>query len=194
MRVLEKRAKSKMGSDQMKMSALVTVLTIVVLGATFAIAETMDRHEHDGRPGGADMAAWHQEMCADRYAHDVAKIAYLETRLAPTQAQQSAFDTWKSATLGAAEAQQDACKAHTRDFGNPPSILDREAGEQMMLKSRLAALDTELPALRSLYAVLTPEQKALLDRPRGDHEHGAWHGDDHGGPRGAQPEAGGPEH
>jgi hypothetical protein len=177
----------------MKMSVLVPALSICILGATFAVAETADRHDHDGRPGGADMAAWHREMCADRYAHDVAKVAYLETRLAPTAAQRSAFENWKSAVLGAAKSQQDACQAHMHDFSHPPSVVDREAGEQMMLKSRLAALDAELPALRSLYDALTPEQKALLDRPHGDHGHGGWHGEDRGGPHGApHGEDGGP--
>jgi hypothetical protein len=150
---------------------IVPAVAVVVLGATIAVAEVVrDRHDHGGRFDEADSGAWRQEMCADRYAHDVGRMAYLESRLALSDAQRPVFGTWKSAVLAAANSQKDNCAAHAADAGHPPTILDREARQELVLKARLAALDAELPSLKSLYQVLTPEQKAVFDRPRHGHE------------------------
>jgi hypothetical protein len=161
---------------------IVPVVAVAVLGATIAVAAVVrERHEHGGRFDAADAGAWHQEMCADRLAHNVGRIASLESRLALSDTQRPAFETWKSAVLAAANSQKDNCIAHTADAGHPPTILDREAREELMLKTRLAAMDAELPSLRSLYQILTPEQKAVFDRPnQGREGHSGRGGDDWG--------------
>jgi hypothetical protein len=162
---------------------IVPVVAVALLGATIAIAEVVrDRHEHGDRSGEADSAGWHNEMCADRFAHDTAKIAYLETRLELTDAQRPAFENWKSSVLAAANSQKNNCAARTADAGHAPTILDREAREEVMLKARVAALDAELPSLTALYQTLSPDQRAMLDRPRHDHEgHHRHDGDSWGG-------------
>jgi len=162
---------------------IVPVAAVALLGATLAVAEVVrDRHEHGGRSGDADSATWHQEMCADRFAHDVGRIAYLETRLGLSDSQRPAFETWKSVLLASAKTQKDNCATHTPGAGHPPTILDREARQELMLKSRLAALDAELPSLKSLYQILTPEQKTLFDRPTHRHEGRDEHGGENRGP------------
>jgi hypothetical protein len=163
---------------------IVPVVAVALLGATIAIAEVVrDRHEHGGRSDEADSGGWHKEMCADRFAHDTAKIAYLETRLELTDAQRPAFENWKSSVLAAAKSQQDNCAARTADAGHAPTILDRETREELMLRARVAALDAELPSLKALYQTLSPDQKAMLDRPRHDHEGHHHHGGDNWGGR-----------
>jgi hypothetical protein len=164
---------------------IVPVVAVAVLGATIAIAAVVrERHEHGGRYDDADSGAWHQEVCVDRLAHHVGRIAALESRLALSDSQRPAFETWKSAVLAAANSQKDTCVAHTADVGHPPTILDREAREELMLKTRLAAMDAELPSLKSLYQILTPEQKAVFDRPEHGHERHGGRGGDHWGSHG----------
>ena len=173
----------------LKYWTVIPLVAVGLFGATIAVAQVRDRHEHDGRPDGADSAAWHQERCADRYAHNVGMIAYLETRLALTDAQRPAFEAWKSVVLASAKSREANCAAHMPDADQPPTILDREAREEMMLRARLATLDAELPALKALYQGLSPEQKAAFDHPSGHHEGG----DEHDGHRGGHHDHGSDE-
>ena len=162
-----------------------------LLSTTMAIAATADRSDRGGRDRSDKFAAWHQEMCADRYARDVGRFAYLETRLALADAQRPAFDNWKSAVLASAKSKEDICSARTKHPDQPSTILDRETHERMMLKARLSALETELPALQALYQTLSPEQKLVFDRPMmGEDRHGR-HGGHHDW-RGHAPSRGGP--
>ena len=45
-----------------------------------------------------------------------------------------------------------------------------------MMKTRLESLEAVKPSLMALYAKLTPEQKAILDRPKMMGGHGHHHG------------------
>lgn len=157
---------------------LISVLTMGLLSATPSFASATDRHGPPGRPSEAEFAASHQERCADRFAHQVGRIAYLEARLDLADSQRAAFDSWKSTVLATAKSEEGACTSHTMHADHPPTILDREAREQMMLKSRLSALESELPALQALYQTLSPEQKLAFDKPRM-----GGHGGRHGGYR-----------
>ena len=184
----------------MSKSILLVSAVTLALSAIGAVAQTAPGHHPGGMPTDAERAAWHHEHCADRYAHRVGEVAYLETRLALTDSQRGAFDNWKHIVLSDAKSGSDACAAdHPHDMGGPPSIVDRERHMETMMKERLAFLDAELPALTALYQTLTPEQKMVLDRPmhgRG-HEHGPHghgpHDRDMGGPGGHDGEDGHPD-
>lgn len=173
---------------------LIPVLAMGLLSATSSLASPTDRRGPPGRPDEATFSARHQERCADRFAHQVGRIAYLEAKLDLADSQRPAFDSWKSAVLTTAKSEEGACTVHTMHADHPPSILDREAREQMMLKARLSALESELPALQALYQSLSAEQKLAFDRPTmGGHgrRHGGyrdWH--DRGSRSGAPPVAG----
>ena len=175
---------------------LVPVLMMGLVSATASLASPTVRHAPSGGQSEAEFAARHQERCADRFALQVGRIAYLEARLDLADAQRPAFDKWKSAVLETAKSEEGACSAHTMRADHPPSILDREAREQIMLKTRLSALESELPALQALYQTLSPEQKLAFDKPRmGERGHGRRHGGyhdwhDRGSNRGAPPAAG----
>jgi LTXXQ motif family protein len=130
-----------------------------------------------GMPG--DMAAGMKQMCDDRYAGEVGRMAYLDARLQLSDTERPLFDHWKDVRL--ASAKQRAVDCNTRiaspdqDHANP---VDRMGREEDMLKQRIADLDAERPAFAALYAALTPEQRELLspsrpmDRGRGpSHPH-----------------------
>lgn len=140
-------------------------------------------------PTKEDMAAWHSQMCKDRYAHVAGRLAYLEASLSITDAQRSAFDQWRSAVLSQAKSHSEACLAHTAMPHGPGNALERNAEMQKHLQDRLASLQSERPALEALYQVLTPDQKKLFDREGGDfggHRHMGehFHMGEHMGERG----------
>ena len=47
------------------------------------------------------------------------------------------------------------------------TVLDRMNRAQEFLSARLDALQSAKPALQALYQALTPEQRAIMDRPFG---------------------------
>ena len=108
------------------------------------------------------------QMCKDEYAHKVGEMAFLETKLALTPAQAPAFARWKQVTLDIAHKRSGECDARLSKAGG--SMIDRMAREEEMLKTRLANLEAERPALEALYNALTPDQRKELGRGgMGDH-------------------------
>lgn len=107
-------------------------------------------------------------LCQDMYARQVGDLAYLGARLNLTAAQTPLFDRWKQVQLDAAKRRQGECAAQIADRGKrlkqtqPPTMLDQMTREQQMLKTRLADLDAERPALEALYASLSAAQKRQL--------------------------------
>lgn len=123
--------------------------------------------------GGDAMRPRLAQFCKDMYAHKVGEMAFLETKLSLTPAQTPLFDKWKRVSLDTARQRQDTClnrPAHMA--GKRPTLPDRLAMEEQMLKTRLTDLQAERPALTALYAALTPQQQAELghgDRPMRRH-------------------------
>ena len=138
-----------------------------------------------GMPGpmlgkmGERMRAHLAQMCKDMYAHKVGEMAFLETKLALTPAQAPLFAHWKQVNLDIAQHRSGECSTRTdkigekiaaRKVGERPSPVDRMAREEEMLKTRLANLEAERPALAALYNALTPDQRKELGRGgMGDH-------------------------
>jgi hypothetical protein len=122
----------------------------------------------------SDMAGGMKQMCDDRYAGEVGRMAYLEARLQISDAERPLFDHWKDVKLDSAKRHASDCNARIgapdQDRGNP---VDRMGREEDMLKQRVTDLDVERPVFAALYAALTPEQRELLsprrpmDRNRG---------------------------
>jgi len=109
-----------------------------------------------------DMAKHHAEMCADRYAHAVGGLAYLETKLALTDKQKPAFDRWKRTMLETAKAHSGDCAAMKMP-DMKASIIDKLKLEEKMLKTHLADIQAQMPVLEALVAVLNDDQKRELD-------------------------------
>jgi LTXXQ motif family protein len=120
-----------------------------------------------GGPGMGQMRARIAQMCKDMYAHKVGEMAFLETKLALTPAQAPLFARWKQVNLDIAQHRSGECgtrmtKADERKPGERPSMIDQMAREEEMLKTRLANLEAERPALAALYNALTPDQRKEL--------------------------------
>lgn len=141
-------------------------------------------------PSAKELAEWHKGMCTDRYAHEAGRLAYLQARLNLTEQQIPAWVKWAQIETRSAEKDRDSCLAMTPKAEGKPTIVDREAEMEKHLSMRLENLQASHPALQALYDVLTPEQRAILDRPHeggpmGERGHGPM--GEHEGPEGHHP-------
>ena len=114
-------------------------------------------------PSPAEMSAHIKQMCADHYAREVGRMAYLDARLNLTSAEQPLFARWKDVKLDIAKRRSADCGQRTarRDHAQH-SPVDRMSREEDMLKKRVADLDAERPVLAALYGALTPTQRELI--------------------------------
>lgn len=116
-------------------------------------------------PSPAEMAAHFKQVCRDRYARQAGALAYAEAKLSLTAAEQPLFDHWKQIKLDIAKRQSDTCATRERPANaRMPSLIDRMARRQDMLKARLADLDAERPALEAFYNSLSADQKREFTR------------------------------
>jgi|GEM_PF-1351319 len=120
-------------------------------------------------PSEKDLAAWHKSMCSEHYAHETARLAYLQARLDLTEKQIPAWVKWAQVETQTAEKERDACLAFTPKPDTRPSIVEREADMQKHLSLRLQGMQAAQPALEALYDTLTSDQRAVLDRPHDGH-------------------------
>ena len=138
------------------------MMALVAPGQTF-LDDTADGPRVLRGPSQAEIAAGMKRLCEDHYAREVGRMAYLETRLNLSQAEQPLFARWKDIKLAIAKHRAADCgqQASRPDHG-PLTPVDYMGREQDFLKKRLADLDAERPALASLYKVLTPLQREAL--------------------------------
>lgn len=115
----------------------------------------------------ADLVAEMKRMCDDRYAGEVGRMAYLETRLKLTPAQQPLFARWKDVSLDIAKRHSADCSQRmaARDLKDR-NMLERMGREEDMLKRRIADIDAERPVLSALYNALSAEQRETLSPGR----------------------------
>jgi hypothetical protein len=129
--------------------------------------------------GGADRRAERmpsfspKAMCEEHIARRIGNRAYLKERLDLKGDQISAWDTFQKAADEASAKEKAKCAGLPTEMKTPPSFADRFTRREEMMKSRLESLEAVKPSLMALYDKLTPEQKAILDRPMmGGHRHG----------------------
>jgi hypothetical protein len=121
--------------------------------------------------GGADRRAERMRnfspkaACEEHVARRAGNRAYLKERLDLKADQVSAWDTFQKAADEATAKEKAKCASLPTEMKNPPSFADRFNRREDMMKSRLATLEAVKPSLMALYDKLTPEQKAILDRP-----------------------------
>lgn len=168
-------------------------IALTALGiAGTAFAQTAAVTAQEGRHGHAvsaeERAAHKAERQAKRAERQAQRVAKLRAELKLTAQQEPAFAAFvaagKPAQHGAAHTGE-----RTRLAALPaPQRLQQQIERQ---KQRTARMEARLAALNNLYAVLTPEQKQVLDsralrfggKHRGHRGHGGHGG--HGGERGA---------
>ncbi|MFA5119792.1 Spy/CpxP family protein refolding chaperone [Zavarzinia sp.] len=156
---------------------LLAALGSVALGAGTALAaDAAAPQSHPAARRTPPTPEAMAERCQDRYARDVSRVTYLETRLAPTDAQKSLWQAYKAAAQAADAKARDACLAAVPKADGAaarPSLVDRQASRIAMLTAQLENLKATQPALAALYPTLSDAQKQILDGPR------------HGGPMAA---------
>ncbi len=113
-------------------------------------------------PGGRMMAG---------VQHIEGQIAFYKAELHITDAQLPQWNAFADAMRSSAKRLQDAGKgAMTMMQGSaPPSVPDQLAARRQILSARLDSLQGIEPAMRSLYGVLSAEQKKTADELMADH-------------------------
>ena len=120
------------------------------------------------QPGMRDGTVRREQICRDLYAGKVGELAFLEAKLSLDAKQAPLFTRWKQASLDIAKQHEADCAGKTTRHaglrGQRPTLVDRMALEEDLLKRRLSDIQAERPALAALYGALTPAQKEELGR------------------------------
>lgn len=107
--------------------------------------------------GPPDMA----QMCQMKDKMQLASLEMLGASLKLTDAQKPLFQDWRKARLKLWDAAP--CPPPPTGLGTP--VPDRIHNQITMVSATLDGLRLEYPAAKAFYAVLTPEQRAILDGP-----------------------------
>lgn len=134
-------------------------------------------------PAGAERRSFSpRAFCEDRVARRIGKRAYIKAKLDLKPEQMTAWNAFEKASDEASAKTKAYCATLPTEMKGRPDYVERLTMEEGAMKARLASIETVKPSLTALFAALTPEQKASLDRPRGPMGHGM--GDRMGGPGG----------
>lgn len=168
-------------------------IALTALGiAGAAVAQTAAVQAPEGRHGHAvsqeQRAAMKAERQAKRAERQAQRAARLRAELKITAQQEPAFAAFLAAGKPAQRAQERGGDRAQLAALPAPQRMQQQIERQ---KERTARMEARLAALNNLYAVLTPEQRQLLDtkalrfggKHRGHGRHGGHHG--HHGERGA---------
>jgi len=155
----------------MKSALIVPFLAALALSASAAVAQQPPPPtQADGpmargawRMNGEDMQKHRAEFCSDIAPRAVGKLAYLEARLQLTDRQKPLFERWKNTVLSSVNAHADKCATWKRPEMDA-SVVEKLKRQEQHLKTRLADLQAQMPALESLASSLNQDQMRILDR------------------------------
>ncbi|MDI1285239.1 MAG: Spy/CpxP family protein refolding chaperone [Reyranella sp.] len=108
-----------------------------------------------------------KNMCLDQVARRIGNRAYIKARLELKPDQMTAWNAFEKASDEASTKAGARCATLPAEMKERPNYVDRLSMEEDAMKARVASIETVKPTLVALYGVLSPEQKAILDRPRG---------------------------
>jgi len=108
-----------------------------------------------------------EQRCKEGYAREAGFLAYLGAKLDLTAPQQPLWDKYHQAMLDSAGKQRQVCLDNAGAPQADVTALARRDHMEKFLTARLDALHATRAPLEALYQSLTPEQRALLDHPRG---------------------------
>lgn len=116
-------------------------------------------------------------FCLDKVARRAGNRTYLKIRLELKADQTAAWDAFAKASDAADVKDTARCNALPTEMKDRPSYVDRLTMEENYMKARVERIEAVKPTLVAFYNTLSPEQKAVLDRPRpmggmGRHHHG----------------------
>jgi len=122
-------------------------------------------------------------MCLDMAARRIGDRAYLKARLELKPEQMTAWNAFEKAADEASAKTMARCQTLPTEMKERPTYLERLTMQEDMMKARIATIEAVKPSLTALVAVLTPEQKALLERPHAGFGHHGHKGMGSPGPR-----------
>jgi Spy/CpxP family protein refolding chaperone len=149
------------------------IIAGIVAGVSLAVAALTYAQPFAGMGpgfgGGMGMGPGHGPMAgADPAAIIDSRLGDLKAQLKITPAQESA---WQAFT-GAAKQQAASMQAlRDRMQGGTQAAPERMGQRAELMQQRSAAMSTTTNAFNGLYAVLTPEQKAIADQHFGPMAH-----------------------
>lgn len=149
---------------------------VALLGDMMTAQNLPDTPPASNASTSPDFAPDPRQFCDDRYAGEVGRMAYLETRLHLTDAEQPLFAHWRDVHLDIAKRRAADCSARigkfAQDIADP---VEQMRTEEKVLRQRVADIDVERPVFSTLYATLAPDQRRTLTPPRPmlGHDHGA---------------------
>ncbi len=108
-----------------------------------------------------------KNMCLDMVARRLGARAYIKSRLELKPDQMTAWNAFEKASDEASTKATARCATLPAELKERPNYVDRLSMEEDAMKARVASIEAVKPTLVALYGVLSPEQKAILDRPRG---------------------------
>ena len=106
-----------------------------------------------------------RSTCLDRVARRIGNRAYLKARLELKPDQMAAWDAFEKAANEASARENARCATLPEEMNDASNIVERLAMREEAMKARLASIQSVKPTLLAAYDVLTPAQKAVLDRP-----------------------------
>lgn len=106
-----------------------------------------------------------KSMCQDMLARRIGNRAYIKARLELKPEQMTAWNAFEKASDEANAKSNARCATLPAELKERPNYVDRLSMEEDAMKARVASIEAVKPTLTALYAVLSPEQKAILDKP-----------------------------
>ena len=167
------------------------IITGAAAVLSLALAATVYAHPGGGWGPGYGMGPGHgmgmgpgmgRGMgAADMTAAATARTAQLKAELKIIPAQETAWKAYEAAVTrqaAAMQAMRTQMQALMQNAQPGTTAPDWAAQREAMFKQRQAGLQAHTAAVKDLYAVLTPEQRAIADRdmgPMGGYRMGGWH-------------------
>ncbi len=172
-----------------------TLLTTLAVAGSLAVAVPVFAQQAGpgGGPqgkGGPGAEFGYSRMCENQEARLAGMLAFAEKRLNITDAQKAAWNKFADQARASGKPVEDAC-ATLKDKPKPANAIERLERMDTMMTARQAQMHQMVPAIKDMYAQLTPEQQKVADelltrgpgRGARGHGHGPNHGPNHG-PRG----------
>ena len=143
-----------------------TLIAGVVAGVSLALAAATFAQPYGGMGQGygpgMGMGPGHGPMAGvDRAAMAESHLADLKAQLKITSAQEAAWQTFTAQTKQQAASKQAMRAQMQESAGTAPERMGQRA---TAMQQRAAGMATMTNAFNALYAVLTPEQKAIADQ------------------------------
>jgi hypothetical protein len=106
-------------------------------------------------------------FCLDQIARRAGNRTYLKIRLDLKPEQLTAWNAFAKASDDADVKDTARCNALPTEMKERPNYVDRLTMEETVMKARVERIEAVKPSLLAFYNTLSPEQKVVLDRPRG---------------------------